>query len=75
MGPNKNKRRANLTSAELESMKAQDAAGVPRSTIAANHNVTPAAVTRRLGAVRPYRGLRLVERSPQDVVDVKSDMQ
>ena len=73
MGPNKNKRRANLTPEELEQMRAEELAGTPRSQIAKNHNVTPAAVTRRLGAVRPYRGLRLVEKEPQDVVEVKNE--
>jgi hypothetical protein len=65
MGPNKNKRRANLTEAELERMRAAEAEGKKRSEIAQELNVTPAVVTRRLGPVRPYRGLRRTEPQPQ----------
>lgn len=65
MGPNKNKRRANLTAEEIEQMRKAETEGKTRSQIAADLNVTPAAVTRRLGAVRPYRGLRKPEPQPQ----------
>jgi hypothetical protein len=74
MGPDKYKRRANLTPEEIESMRRAEAAGTPRSKIAADHSVTPAAVTRRLGAVRPYRHLRRPEETPQPVVEIKNEV-
>lgn len=74
MGPNKNKRRANLTAEEIESMRQAEAAGVQRSKIAADHNITPAAVTRRLGAVRPYRHWRRDQDPTQPVVEVKNEV-
>jgi hypothetical protein len=72
MGPNKNKaRRPNFTSEEVEQMRQEEAAGKSRRQIAADHNTNPAAVTRRLGAVRPYRQRR---RGPETLqIDVKSE--
>lgn len=54
----KRTRRPNLTAEEIEAMKAQEAAGKTRKQISDAFNVPPSVVTRKLGAVRPYRGAR-----------------
>ena len=51
-------RRQNLTPEEVEQMKSMEAEGKSRKQIADAMDCTPASVTRRLGAVRAYKGLR-----------------
>lgn len=53
------KRRSNLTDADEQQMREMEAAGKTRKQIAEVLQVDPASVTRRLGAVRPYRGSRV----------------
>lgn len=59
------RRRANLTSSEIEQMRKMEAEGKSRKQIAAEFNCTPGSVTRRLGAVRCYKGLRVKIEEPQ----------
>ena len=56
MGPGS--RRKNLTAEDVDQMRALEAEGKSRKQIANSLNCTPACVTRKLGAVRPYRFAR-----------------
>jgi hypothetical protein len=72
-GPANYKRRSNLTTEEVDQMKAEEAAGKPRNQIAADHHCTPACVTRRLGAVRAYKRRDKTETAPQVLVTTACD--
>jgi hypothetical protein len=52
------KRRTNLTDEDVSKMRELEAAGKSRKEISMAMNVDPASVTRKLGAVRAYRGAR-----------------
>lgn len=54
-------RRANLTAAEVEEMRAKEQGGMSRKQIADESGVAPSVVTRHLGAVRKYGHLRAEE--------------
>lgn len=58
-------RRKNLSEEEVSKMKEQEAQGMSRSDISRYHGCTAACVTRKLGARRPYRGLRKPETQTQ----------
>jgi DNA-binding CsgD family transcriptional regulator len=54
-------RRANLTTAEVEEMRAKEQGGMTRKQIADEKGIAPSVVTRHLGAVRKYGHLRAEE--------------
>ena len=59
MGHHTKPRRKDLTSEEVEQMKQLEAQGKTRKEIASALGCDASAVTRKLGAVRTYKGLRL----------------
>lgn len=59
MGHHTKPRRKDLTSEEVEQMKQLEAQGKTRKEIALAMGCNQSVVTRRLGAVRTYKGLRL----------------
>lgn len=52
------KRRSNLTDEDVNRMRELEAQGKSRKEIGMEMNCDPASVTRKLGAVRQYRGAR-----------------